>query len=62
MSHRSRTMHGILGGALAGTLVASMLAFMPGAAASARFPAPLRHLASGSLPTLTPIPAGSGSQ
>jgi Alpha/beta hydrolase domain len=61
MTRRSRKVHGILGSVVAGTLVASMLALAPGMAASAPLPAPLRHLSSGSLPTVTQIPPGSGS-
>ena len=61
MTRRSRKVHGILGSAVAGTLLASMLALAPGMAASAPLPAPLRHLSSGPLPTVTQIPPGSGS-
>src|SRR5215471_8770670 len=61
MTRRSRKVHGILGSAVAGTLVASMLALAPGMATSAPLPAPLRHLSSGPLPTVTQIPPGSGS-
>jgi hypothetical protein len=61
MTRRSRKVHGILGSAVAGTLVASMLALAPGIAASAPLPAPLRHLSSDPLPTVTQIPPGSGS-
>src|SRR5215468_5921848 len=61
MTRRSREVHGILGSVVAGTLVASMLALAPGMAASAPLPAPLRHLSSGPLPTVTQIPPGSGS-
>jgi len=61
MTRRSRKVHGILGSAVAGTLVASMLALAPGMAASAPLPAPVRHLSSGPLPTVTQIPPGSGS-
>ena len=61
MTRRSRKVHGILGSVVAGTLVASMLALAPGMAASAPLPAPLRHLSSGPLPTVTQIPPGSGS-
>src|SRR5260370_8923251 len=56
MRHRIRSVSGILGGALAGTLVASMLVMTPGAAA-----APARPSAPGGPPTLTEIPPGSGS-
>jgi hypothetical protein len=57
MRHRIRNVSGILGGALAGTLVASMLVMTPGAAA-----APARPSASGGAPpTLREIPPGSGS-
>jgi Alpha/beta hydrolase domain len=52
MAHRTRNVSGILGGALAGALVASMLALAPGAAAAPT---------SGILPTVTEIPSGSGS-
>jgi hypothetical protein len=38
-----------------------LLALVPAVAASSPLPAPLRHLASGSLPTVTQIPPGSGS-
>jgi hypothetical protein len=61
MTHRSRNARGILGTAIAGCVVASMLALVPGAASSSPLPAPLRHLSSGPLPTVTPIPPGSGS-
>jgi hypothetical protein len=61
MTHRSRKVRGILGSALAGLLAASLLALVPAVAASAPLPAPLRHLASGPLPTVTQIPPGSGS-
>jgi hypothetical protein len=61
MTHRSRNVRGILGTAIAGAVVASMLALAPGAASSSPLPAPLTHLASGPLPTVTEIPAGSGS-
>src|SRR5215470_5790512 len=61
MTRRSRKVHGILGSVVAGTLVASMLALAPGMAASAPLPAPLRHLSSGPLPTVTQIPPSSGS-
>jgi hypothetical protein len=60
MTHRSREVQGILGTAAAGALVVSVLALVPGAAASPRLPAPLRHLAAGPLPTVTEIPPGSG--
>src|SRR3979409_313645 len=57
MRHRIRNVSGILGGALAGTLVASMLVRPRGAAA-----APARPSASGGAsPTLSEIPPGSGS-
>lgn len=49
---------GILGGALAGVLVASTLALAPGAAGST---ASRTLAASGSLPTITLVPPGSGS-
>ena len=61
MTHRSRNVRGILGTAMAGCLAASMLALVPGVAVSAPLPTPLRHLASGPLPTVTEIPPGSGS-
>ena len=57
MTHRSRT---VLSVAIAGTVVASMLALVPGVASSA-VPAPLRHLASGPLPSVTQIPPHSGN-
>ncbi len=57
MTHRSRT---VLSVAIAGTVVASMLALVPGVASSA-VPAPLRHLASGPLPSVTQIPPDSGN-
>src|SRR5260370_42547906 len=57
MRHRIRTVSGVLGGALAGTLVASMLVMTPGAAAAAVRPS----ASSGLPPTLTEIPPGSGS-
>jgi hypothetical protein len=61
MLHRRLMARGVLGSAIAGTLIVSALVVVPGAAASASSPAPLRHLASGPLPTITPIPAGAGS-
>jgi hypothetical protein len=61
MTHRSRNIRGILGTAMAGCLAASMLALVPGAAAASPLPAPLKHLASGPVPTVTEIPPGSGS-
>ena len=61
MVHRRLKPRGFLGGAIVGALVVSALVVVPGAAASAASPAPLRHLASGPLPTITPIPAGTGS-
>lgn len=58
MTHRTRKVSGILGGALAGTLVVSMLAPAPAASAGAS----LRNAAPGDpLPTVSEIPAGSGS-
>jgi hypothetical protein len=57
MTHRIRNISGILGGALAGTLVASALVLAPGAAAAPVLPS----APGGSLPTLTQIPPGSGS-
>jgi hypothetical protein len=56
MRHRIRSVSGILGGALAGTLVASMLVMTPGAAAATARPS-----APGGPPALTEIPPGSGS-
>jgi hypothetical protein len=61
MTHRSRNARGILGTAIAGCVVASMLALVPGAASSSPLPAPLKHLSAGPLPTVTEIPPGSGS-
>ena len=61
MTHRSRNVRGILGTAMAACLAASMLALVPGMAASSPLPAPLKHLASGPLPTVTEIPPSSGS-
>jgi len=61
MVHRRLKAGGFLGGAIVAALVASALVVVPGAAASAASPAPLRHLASGPLPTVTPIPAHAGS-
>ena len=58
--HRRIKARGILGSAIAGTLVVSALVVVPGVAASASS-VPLQHLASGPLPTVTPIPAGAGS-
>jgi hypothetical protein len=55
------TVRDILGTAIAAVLVVPALAVVPGAAASASSPAPLRHLASGPMPTVTPIPAHAGS-
>src|SRR5215472_5879417 len=60
MVHRRLRARGILGGAIVGALVLSGLVVVPGVA-SAASPAPLRHLASGPLPTVTPIPAHAGS-
>jgi len=61
MVYRRLTARGILGGAIVGALVVSALVVVPGATASAAPPAPLRHLASGPLPAVTPIPAHAGS-
>jgi len=61
MAHRRLKARGILGSAITGALVVSALVVAPGVAASASSPAPLRHLASGPLPAITPIPAGAGS-
>ncbi len=61
MVHRRLKARGFLGGAIVGALVVSALVVVPGAAASAASPAPLRHLASGPLPTVAPIPAHAGS-
>jgi hypothetical protein len=60
MVHRWLKARGILGIAVAGSLVVSALALVPGVASSAPLPAPLRHLPAGPLPTVKPIPAGSG--
>src|SRR4029077_8554305 len=61
MAHRRLKARGILGSAITGALVVSALVVAPGVAASASSPAPLRHLASGPLPAIVPIPAGAGS-
>jgi Alpha/beta hydrolase domain len=61
MMHRRIKAHGILSGAIVGSLVAGVLVVLPGAAAAGPFPAPLRHLAAAPLPAVTPIPAGAGS-
>jgi hypothetical protein len=61
MVHPRLKARGILGTAIAGSLVVSALVVVPGVAASASTPAPLRHLAAGQLPTVTPIPAHAGS-
>src|SRR5579871_1512675 len=61
MVHRRLKARGFLGGAIVGALVVSALVVVPAAAASAASPAPLRHLASGPLPTVAPIPAHAGS-
>jgi Alpha/beta hydrolase domain len=61
MVHPRLKVRGILGTAIVGSLVVSALVVVPGVAASAVSPAPLRHLASGPLPTVTPIPAHAGS-
>ncbi len=61
MVHRRIQARGFLGAAIVGALVVSALVVVPGAAASAASPAPLRHLASGPLPAVTPIPAHAGS-
>jgi Alpha/beta hydrolase domain len=59
MTHRSRTA-GILGGALAGTLVASALALSPSATAGPLLPSSRLVASSNPLPKLTLIPSGSG--
>jgi hypothetical protein len=59
MTRPGRTVSVIARIALAGSIVASMVAFAPGAAASVQRPA-LRQQ-SGARPALTEIPAGSGS-
>ena len=61
MTHRIRNVSGILGGALAGTLVASMLVLAPSAAAAPLLPSARHAAPSDPLPTLTEIPPGSGS-
>jgi hypothetical protein len=61
MAHRRLKARGILGSAITGALVVSALVVVPGVTASASSPAPLRHLASGPLPAIVPIPAGAGS-
>ena len=61
MTHRIRNVSGILGGALAGTLVASMLVMAPSAAAAPLLPSARPSAPSDPLPTLTEIPPGSGS-
>jgi hypothetical protein len=61
MVHRRLRARGFLGGAIVGALVVPALVAVPAAAASAVSPAPLRHLASGPLPAVTPIPAHTGS-
>lgn len=61
MAHRRLKARGILGSAITGALVVSAVVVVPGVASSASSPAPLRHLASGPLPTIVPIPAGAGS-
>jgi Alpha/beta hydrolase domain len=61
MVHPRLKARGILGTAIAGSLVVSALVVVPGVAASASTPAPLRHLAAGPLPAVTPIPAHAGS-
>jgi hypothetical protein len=60
MVHRWLKARGLLGIVIAGSLVVSALALVPGVASSAPLPAPLRHLPAGPLPTVKPIPAGSG--
>jgi hypothetical protein len=60
MVHSRLKARGILGSVIAGSLVVSALTLAPGVASSAQLPAALRHLASGPLPTVTPIPAGAG--
>ena len=57
MTRRNRNVSGILTGALAGTLVASMLTLAPSAAAA---PSAGQSASSGPLPTLTAIPSGRG--
>jgi hypothetical protein len=61
MAHRRLRARGFLGSAIAGALVVSALVVVPGMAASAPFPPPVRHLASGPLPAVTPVPAHAGS-
>lgn len=61
MVHRRIQARGFLGAAIVGALVVSALVVVPGVAASAASPPPLRHLASGPLPAVTPIPAHAGS-
>ncbi len=61
MVHRRIQARGFLGGAIVGALVVSALVVVPGVAASTASPPPLRHLASGPLPAVTPIPAHAGS-
>jgi Alpha/beta hydrolase domain len=58
MTQRTPTVKGILSGAFAVAVVASLLAVTPAASAS---PAQPRAAAASSLPTVTPVPAGSGS-
>jgi len=58
MTHRSRRVRSILSVTLGTTLVASVLAVAPSVAAA---PSPGHVAASGSLPSLTLIPAGAGS-
>lgn len=60
MTHSGRAAGVIAGIALTSSLVVSMVAFAPGAGASAQRPG-LRQQASGALPTLTEVPPGSGS-
>jgi Alpha/beta hydrolase domain len=57
MTRRNRNVSGILTGALASTLVASMLTLAPSAAAA---PSAGHSASSGPLPTLTEIPSGRG--
>ena len=60
MTRRIRNVSGVLGAALAGTLVASLLVVAPGAAAAPVLPSP-QSAPGGPPPTLTEIPPGSGS-
>jgi hypothetical protein len=60
-SHRIRNVSGIIGGALAGSLVASILVMTPNAAAGPVLPRAAQPASGGPLPTVTQIPPGSGS-